>query len=140
MKMKRIPVVLIREWVSLNWIDRLKWISKGVCCGSNGSQCCPFKYICNDEHLTCQLNQTKENRCGLSKLICQPNETCCSTSQINPDEFACCPFTNVCLFIFINWISCWIYLKGICCEDGKHCCPQNSKCSLRSGGCISLSN
>ena len=80
-----------------------KFVVEGVCCGSNGSKCCPYKYICDEEHLTCQLNQTKSfkdeqqfNRCGSTNFICQLNETCCQRSSLNNNnEYACCAFTNV---------------------------------------------
>ncbi|CAF1308822.1 unnamed protein product [Adineta steineri] len=95
--------------------------SNGVCCGSDGSICCPYKYICDENHLTCQLNQTIsiENKCGLTDLACPDNQTCCKISQSNSDQYACCTFPN-----------------GVCCDDGRHCCPQGTKCDNKSGGCI----
>lgn len=102
--------------------------AKGVCCGSNGSSCCPFKYICNEQQLSCQLNSTnplKEDRsihqCGTSNLSCPFNQTCCQISQSNQDQYACC-----------------IHPHGVCCNDGRHCCPKDTKCDLKTGGCISL--
>lgn len=29
-----------------------------------------------------------------------------------------------------------LFIKGVCCNDGRHCCPKNTKCDLKSGGCI----
>jgi len=99
--------------------------ARGVCCGPDGSSCCPYKYICDEEHLSCQLNETISseneilNRCGSSNVICPFHQTCCKISQSNDDQYACCAFPH-----------------GVCCEDGRHCCPKDTKCDLKSGGCI----
>jgi len=59
------------------------------------------------------------NQCGSSDIVCPSNQTCCKISQSNDDQYACCAFSD-----------------GVCCEDGRHCCPKDTKCDLKSGGCI----
>ncbi|CAF4602157.1 unnamed protein product [Rotaria socialis] len=99
--------------------------SNGTCCGSNGSFCCPYKYICDEKQLTCQLNKTIHidnqflNKCGSSNFVCQFNQTCCKTSQSTYDQYACCDFPH-----------------AVCCDDGQHCCPMGAFCDNKSCGCI----
>ncbi|CAF3466975.1 unnamed protein product [Rotaria socialis] len=99
--------------------------SNGTCCGSNGSFCCPYKYICDEKQLTCQLNKTINienqllNKCGSSNFVCQFNQTCCKTSQSTYDQYACCDFPH-----------------AVCCDDGQHCCPMGTFCDNKSYGCI----
>ncbi|CAF2034504.1 unnamed protein product [Rotaria magnacalcarata] len=99
--------------------------SNGTCCGSNGSFCCPYKYICDEKQLTCQLNKTIHidnqflNKCGSSNFVCQFNQTCCKTSQSTYDQYACCDFPH-----------------AVCCDDGQHCCPMGTFCDNKSCGCI----
>ncbi|CAF1201630.1 unnamed protein product [Adineta ricciae] len=99
--------------------------ARGVCCGSNGSICCPFKYICDERQLTCQLNSTISAekhqdfiQCGSSDIVCPSNQTCCKSHD---DQYACCAHHN-----------------GVCCDDGRHCCPTGTRCNQKSGGCIKL--
>jgi len=103
--------------------------SKGVCCGSNGSVCCPNDYMCNEEQLSCELRNSRvirsiltdiyDNQCGSSDISCSSDETCCSTYGITDEEFGCCP-----------------YPVAQCCSDGQHCCPEGSTCNLSNGGCM----
>jgi hypothetical protein len=81
---------------------------KGVCCGPNGSICCPFKYICDEKELTCQLNKTRSiqdenlNKCGSSNVACSSNQTCCKISQsLNDDQYACCDFPHVSFYFIL---------------------------------------
>jgi len=103
--------------------------SKGVCCGSNGSVCCPNDYDCNEEQLSCSLRDsiilrkilsvTDYHQCGSSPVSCSYEQTCCSTYGTSSHEFACCPFLN-----------------GQCCSDGEHCCPSGMRCDNQAGGCV----
>lgn len=77
---------------------------KGVCCGGNGSVCCPNGYDCNEQQLSCQLRDensiilrnlltiSHENQCPSSNIVCSNEQTCCST---NGHTSACCPYQNV---------------------------------------------
>lgn len=101
--------------------------SQGVCCGPNGSLCCPQHYRCDRKTLSCQLSiddqdkAEEENRCDQSNEFCLSNELCCSTnsSKTNEKTYFCCPFK-----------------QGICCQDGKHCCPSSSSCHLETNECF----
>lgn len=99
---------------------------KGVCCGSNGSVCCPNDYDCDEQQLSCQLRDEKSiflrnlltvedfNQCQTSNILCSNEQTCCST---NTDSFACCPYPNVNYLLFkfkgyniyicLGWMLCW---------------------------------
>jgi hypothetical protein len=83
------------------FFNKNKFVIKGVCCGSNGSSCCPYKYICDEDHLSCQLNGTIlieneiYNYCGSSDVVCRSDQTCCKISQSNDDQYACCAFPDV---------------------------------------------
>ncbi|CAH8555015.1 unnamed protein product [Schistosoma turkestanicum] len=50
------------------------------------------------------------------KRDCRP-ASCC---EVEKNVFKCCPYTN-----------------GVCCRDGKICCPQGTKCNLELGQCQS---
>ena len=79
---------------------------KGVCCGSNGSVCCPNNYNCDKVHLSCQLSQsnflrsaplTSDSRqCASSDVACSYDQTCCRTFGSSDGGFACCAFADVC--------------------------------------------
>ena len=37
----------------------------------------------------------------------------------------------------INYILLhFLYFQAVCCSDGKHCCPENTKCEVSSGKCM----
>jgi hypothetical protein len=42
---------------------------------------------------------------------CPSNSTCCKSTA---GDYSCCPLED-----------------GICCSDGKHCCPNPYKCDLK---------
>ncbi|CAH8867229.1 unnamed protein product [Trichobilharzia szidati] len=44
------------------------------------------------------------------------NGSCC---EVGVGDFKCCPYAN-----------------GVCCIDGKSCCPESSRCDSGSGQCI----
>ncbi|CAF1261304.1 unnamed protein product [Adineta steineri] len=103
--------------------------SKGVCCGTNGSVCCPNGYSCDEKQLSCQLGNSRFARslraesdfsqCGSSQFGCSSAQTCCRTYGSPDGEYACCNFPD-----------------AQCCEDGQHCCPKGSRCDTQYGGCI----
>ncbi|CAH8619022.1 unnamed protein product [Schistosoma guineensis] len=47
---------------------------------------------------------------------CLPGSCC----EVEENDFRCCPYAN-----------------GVCCSDGKNCCPQGTKCDLELGHCRS---
>jgi hypothetical protein len=49
--------------------------------------------------------------------VCPDGNTCCATQG---GGFGCCPQE-----------------KAVCCDDKVHCCPQNTRCDVAGGGCIS---
>ncbi|KFM77675.1 Granulin, partial [Stegodyphus mimosarum] len=51
------------------------------------------------------------------KFLCPHDTTCCKGT--GSDTFGYCPVKD-----------------GICCYDGKHCCPQGTVCDLSRGMCI----
>ena len=38
-------------------------------------------------------------------------------------------------WVELKWLN--ILFQAVCCSDGEHCCPQNTKCDLSQGRCIS---
>ena len=80
---------------------------EGVCCGSNGSLCCPNNYGCDEKQLSCQLqdesSRLKRNvrddsvfvQCGISDVACSTSQTCCRTNASSATPYACCDFPNV---------------------------------------------
>ena len=67
----------------------------------NGSVCCPNGYQCNEDQLSCELQdeirlKRDVNQCGDSDIYCSSNETCCQSDQ----SFGCCPHINVFSFFF----------------------------------------
>ncbi|CAF1332324.1 unnamed protein product [Adineta ricciae] len=105
--------------------------AKGVCCGRNGSICCPNNYQCDETQLSCQLQDSKSllrnrrqididfHQCGLSDFGCSASQTCCRTYGSSDGDYACCNFPG-----------------AQCCEDGRHCCPKGTRCDTQYGGCI----
>ncbi|CAH8636074.1 unnamed protein product [Schistosoma haematobium] len=47
---------------------------------------------------------------------CLPGSCC----EVEENDFRCCPYAN-----------------GVCCSDGRNCCPQGTKCDLELGHCRS---
>lgn len=83
-------------------------VKQGVCCGNNGSVCCPNKYVCDAAQLSCQLEgddlRTRRTillssedfyQCGMSDVACTRDQTCCPTYGTSDDQYACCAFANV---------------------------------------------
>lgn len=77
-----------------------------MCCGSNGSVCCPNNYICDEKSLSCELNDKKRmlreapwdsnlNECGTSDVACSFDQTCCRTFGSSDGEYACCASPDV---------------------------------------------
>lgn len=52
--------------------------------------------------------------------ICPDNGQC-------PEGSTCCTGSN-------GRYSCCSYKNAVCCDDGEHCCPENSFC--QDGGCV----
>ena len=81
--------------------------AKGVCCGRNGSICCPNNYQCDETQLSCQLQDSKSllrnrrqididfHQCGLSDFGCSESQTCCRTYGSSDGDYACCNFPGV---------------------------------------------
>ncbi|CAH8602860.1 unnamed protein product [Heterobilharzia americana] len=137
-----------------------------VCC-SDGQHCCPHGSVCDPTHHLCtpssyphklsKMNDFFQNihlmptwssaRINPSKIIgkklanqleakyfmaysgtlcpdpyfeCPSNTTCCQSME---EGWACCPLTD-----------------AVCCDDGKHCCPNGYKCDLGAERCIQISS
>ncbi|CAF4816775.1 unnamed protein product, partial [Rotaria sp. Silwood1] len=93
---------------------------QAFCC-SNKIDCCQNGYSCDKSDLICikNFNLTKKkemkneslNKCGSSNKYCPFDQTCCKISQSNSNSYACCTFSH-----------------GVCCDDGRHCCPNGTIC------------
>ncbi len=100
----------------------LNVIFQGVCCGSNGSVCCPNNYDCNEQQLSCEyrdsislrklLSTTEYYQCESSDVLCSSEQTCCRTPSTYDTEFACCPYPNV-IQIFLEFFNLfYLFLVG----------------------------
>uniref|UniRef100_A0A4X1TH97 Progranulin n=1 Tax=Sus scrofa TaxID=9823 RepID=A0A4X1TH97_PIG len=96
-----------------------------VCC-EDRQHCCPAGYTCNVKARTCEkeedsalpathLARVGDVACG-ERRFCHNNYTCCRDSL---GGWACCP-----------------YRQGICCADGRHCCPAGFRCGARGTKCL----
>ena len=36
----------------------------------------------------------------------------------------------------MHYLLNFLYSQAVCCSDGKHCCPENTKCEVSSGKCL----
>ncbi len=82
--------------------------SKGVCCGTNGSVCCPNDYDCNQDQLSCELRDSFVKRqilseaeyyqCGSSNIFCFEEHKCCHTNGASKYPYSCCPYKEVCFY------------------------------------------
>nr|XP_022310733.1 uncharacterized protein ZC84.1-like isoform X16 [Crassostrea virginica] len=104
-------------------------LPKAVCC-SDGKHCCPENTKCEvssgkclrgDSVITDWFEKTPALRaqnvvCPDGQSQCKTGQTCCKLSS---GQYGCCPLP-----------------KAVCCSDGKHCCPENTKCEVSSGKCL----
>ncbi|XP_062600117.1 fibrillin-1-like isoform X5 [Saccostrea cucullata] len=104
-------------------------LPKAVCC-SDGKHCCPESTTCDTGTGKCKrgnqltmdwfekepaLLRSENVVCPDGQHECKTGQTCCKLSS---GGYGCCPVPN-----------------AVCCSDGKHCCPQNTKCEVSSGKC-----
>lgn len=99
-----------------------------VCC-EDRQHCCPAGYTCNVKARSCEKEVDSiqasaslasgptmgDVECGAGHF-CHDTQTCCKDSQ---GHWACCPYT-----------------QGICCADGRHCCPSGFRCGFKGTKCI----
>ena len=80
-------------------------MKKGVCCGNNGSVCCPSNYRCDENALSCELEDEKRmndrvrrdvNQCGDSDITFPSDQTCCPTYETSDLSYGCCSYQNLC--------------------------------------------
>ena len=104
-------------------------IPKAVCC-SDGEHCCPATYECDTNAGTCTkgdqviamfkkqpaINAPQNIICPDQKSECSSGNTCC---LLTSGHYGCCPMAN-----------------AVCCNDGKHCCPNDYSCDSKTGKCI----
>lgn len=66
----------------------------------------------------CNNNETDlEIVCPDGKKKCANDDTCCPSGL----KYKCCPL-----------------LHAVCCNDGEHCCPENTVCDLKRRRCIGI--
>ena len=41
-----------------------------------------------------------------------------------------------CAHVYFTILLLLLILQAVCCSDGKHCCPENTKCEVSSGKCL----
>ena len=97
-----------------------------VCC-KDGKHCCYSGQVCNEATGTCE-NKTKAY-VSLSATKRRPRAIC-------PDSKTQCDYKNTCCMELDSKWGCCPLPNAVCCMDGKHCCPEGTKCDLTKGTCI----
>jgi len=111
-----------------------------ACCNAPLAVCCEDKVHCCPNGFRCAMNDKCEkgdhaqqhplleldppppvksvenNVCPDKKNYCSSTETCCRAPK---EEFGCCT-----------------QIRGVCCSDLEHCCPEGMKCDVPKQGCI----
>ncbi|XP_052681912.1 neurogenic locus notch homolog protein 2-like isoform X3 [Crassostrea angulata] len=104
-------------------------LPKAVCC-SDMKHCCPEGTTCDVSSGKCKRGNTYvmdwmdkqpavvragSVMCPDGQHECKDGQTCCKLAS---GQWGCCPIP-----------------KAVCCNDGKHCCPENTKCEVSQGKC-----
>ncbi|KAL8558870.1 hypothetical protein ACOMHN_054301 [Nucella lapillus] len=103
-------------------------MSDAVCC-ADGIHCCPKDTKCDVAHKTCrrgddlvpwEVKRPAEYRvesvvCPGGKMQCPDGNTCC---EMSTGAYGCCPMSD-----------------AVCCADGIHCCPKDTKCDVAHKTC-----
>ncbi|XP_035222047.1 progranulin-like [Stegodyphus dumicola] len=100
-------------------------LANAVCCDDH-IHCCPKGTKCSTglciqslfQNITAEKYMTDNSIIHPKKtFVCPDDTTCCKGT--GSDNFGYCPVKD-----------------GICCNDGKHCCPQDTVCDLSQRMCI----
>ena len=100
-----------------------------VCCDDD-KHCCPAGYTCDLISESCNgegvimplfekqpaaVSVPRNIVCPDGKSQCSDKSTCC---LLESGLYGCCPLKN-----------------AVCCGDGKHCCPNDYACDMKTGKC-----
>ena len=127
-----------------------------VCCGGNSGCCTSDHPVCCDDYCCTAAfpvccNTANSKRCCPAGYVCDLNGNCTSSGGDQPlqesvkpkvlnvycpDGYECKNY-ETCCYAGLGEYACCPELNGVCCSDGKHCCPSGHYCGtthcLRTG-------
>ncbi|XP_069041662.1 progranulin-like isoform X2 [Lepisosteus oculatus] len=147
---KKLPALLEVKSVKCN--DTAYCPHDTTCCKTAKGEwaCCPFpKAVCCEDHAHCCPQGTT---CDLTAGYCKSStlsvpwlekEPAKTGEPIGPGgekgvkcdpETSCAAGTTCCQLPTGKW-GCCPLVKGVCCSDHEHCCPQGYSCNIKAGTC-----
>ncbi|MBN3312902.1 GRN protein, partial [Atractosteus spatula] len=147
---KKLPALLEAKSVKCN--DTAYCPHDTTCCKTAKGEwaCCPFpEAVCCEDHAHCCPQGTT---CDLAAGYCKSSTQSVPWLEKVPakmgepigpggdkgvkcdPETSCAAGTTCCQLPTGKW-GCCPLVKGVCCSDHEHCCPQGYSCNIKAGTC-----
>ena len=128
-------------------------LENAVCC-SDGEHCCPEGSTCDMKDGTCVHPNSKSlpstipatsGGSSVTKSVLTPpfksQSASVSASFLCPDCWSeCSNGYTCCKDPSGSYYDCCPYLNGVCCSDGRHCCPQGYYCHVGTSSCYGFNS